>query len=58
MNTLMVVFVLLTYVSGSWIPTLEFSTKEKCEAVAKEIPSQMALGFLTKDRYRCIRIEK
>jgi hypothetical protein len=58
MNTLMVVFVLLTYVSGSWVPTLEFSTKEKCEVAAKEIQNQRTLGIFQNDRYKCIRIEK
>ncbi len=58
MNT--IVFVLLTSVHGGWVPTLEFTSLEKCEraaAVIKDrIEKDMTFGGI--NRPKCVRIEK
>lgn len=58
MNT--IVFVLLTSVHSGWVPTLEFTSLDKCERAAAVIKDRleqdMALGRTT--RPKCVRIEK
>lgn len=59
MNT--IIFVMMVYSTGAfWIPTLEFSTRGKCETAIDAIVKQTYTNawFDQRPNYKCVQIEK
>jgi hypothetical protein len=58
-----VVYVLVIFIYTGYAPTVEFKTKEKCEAAIKAIaydvnPSPPAWDNIPMKNAKCVRIEK
>ena len=60
MNT--IVWVMLVYGYGAtWIPTLEFTTEQKCIAAAVVVKTKIDVDggtFISSPMPKCVRIEK